>query len=283
MNLYSFLSEMEKIADIRPPSPSNPAPMTAMAKGPSLPRPGGLKPPPLPPMKLGAVGTNAILPGATAASKMLGAKSLPRPTTLPAMFKETPIYPWERKFIPKDVTHASMTSNTVPPQRLKVAAELTSAAREDLPKKDFAVPASKSNTGEKAYPIPDKQHARSALGFAKMHGDTADYHRVLEKVKAKYPDMIKDKTAGAASAVGEMIGRNTPVGKHLLRNAPKYDLGGLGIMSLAPVETFVHEARQKSKGERPDNRELTHAGLELAGLGTLAAPTLPKVFRSIGK
>lgn len=74
----------------------------------------------------------------------------------------------------------------------KIAAELTPKARAELPKKDFAVPASKSNTGEKAYPIPDEQHARSALGFAKMHGDSADYARVRAKVKAKYPHLVKD-------------------------------------------------------------------------------------------
>lgn len=76
---------------------------------------------------------------------------------------------------------------------LKFAAELTEEKRDDLPKKDFAVPASKSNTGEKAYPIPDRQHAASALGFAKMHGDSADLTKVKAKVEAKYPDMVEDK------------------------------------------------------------------------------------------
>lgn len=92
----------------------------------------------------------------------------------------------------------------------KVAAELTEAARKELPKKDFAVPATKSNTGEKAYPIPDRQHARSALGFAKMHGDSSDYARVRAKVEAKFPDMLKK-----ASRLEEAknIGRN--VARHL--------------------------------------------------------------------
>lgn len=73
----------------------------------------------------------------------------------------------------------------------KVAADLTPEARSKLPKKDFAVSAKKSNTGEKAYPIPDRQHARSALGFAKMHGDSADLAAVRAKIKAKFPDMLK--------------------------------------------------------------------------------------------
>lgn len=75
----------------------------------------------------------------------------------------------------------------------KIAAELTAKARSKLPRSDFAVSAKKSNTGEKAYPIPDRQHASSALGFAKMHGDSADLERVRAKIKAKYPDMIKEK------------------------------------------------------------------------------------------
>jgi hypothetical protein len=70
-------------------------------------------------------------------------------------------------------------------------AALTPAARADLPGKDFAVKAKKSNTGKEAYPIPDRQHASSALGFAKMHGDSADLAAVRAKIKAKFPDMLK--------------------------------------------------------------------------------------------
>ena len=72
----------------------------------------------------------------------------------------------------------------------KIAAELTSATRAELPKKDFAVTSKKSNTGKPAYPIPD---ARSALGFAKMHGDTADYAAVRAKVEKKFPGLIEKK------------------------------------------------------------------------------------------
>jgi hypothetical protein len=72
----------------------------------------------------------------------------------------------------------------------KLAEELTSEARSKLPGKDFAVKAKKSNTGQEAYPIPDRQHARSALGFAKMHGDSADLSAVRAKIKSKFPDML---------------------------------------------------------------------------------------------
>lgn len=72
---------------------------------------------------------------------------------------------------------------------MKIAKDLSAATRADLPKGDFAVPAKKSNTGKPAYPIPDAQHARSALGFAKMHGDTADYAKVKAKVDKKFPGL----------------------------------------------------------------------------------------------
>ena len=69
-------------------------------------------------------------------------------------------------------------------------ADLSPEARSNLPKKDFAVSAKKSNTGKEAYPVEDRQHARSALGFAKMHHDQGDLAAVRAKIKAKYPDML---------------------------------------------------------------------------------------------
>jgi len=96
----------------------------------------------------------------------------------------------------------------------KVAADLSQAARADLPKKDFAVPASKSNTGERAYPIPDRQHARSALGFAKLHGDASDYERVRAKVEAKFPDMLK-KSSEDSEPKKTFFERNPNLGKLL--------------------------------------------------------------------
>lgn len=85
---------------------------------------------------------------------------------------------------------------------LKIAAPLTAEQREDMPKKDFAVGPKSSNTGEEAYPIPDRRHAAVALGMAKMHHDSADLAKVRAKVKAKYPDML-DKAASAGSIILE--------------------------------------------------------------------------------
>lgn len=77
----------------------------------------------------------------------------------------------------------------------KTAFEIQPEDRTSIPKKDFAQP-SKEEAGHKGkYPVPDRQHARSALGFAKMHGDTAAYTAVKRKVRAKFPDMDVEKKA----------------------------------------------------------------------------------------
>src|SRR3954464_11031449 len=64
------------------------------------------------------------------------------------------------------------TAEPTPPDMEKDAYEIDPSDRPDIPKKDFAQP-SKEEAGHKGkYPIPDRQHARSALGFAKMHHDS---------------------------------------------------------------------------------------------------------------
>jgi hypothetical protein len=99
-----------------------------------------------------------------------------------------------------DAAKKYVAVGTAAAQRMaKGAADLTEAARAELPKKDFAVPAKKSNTGKPAYPIEDPQHARSALGFAKMHGDGTDYAAVRAKVQKKYPDLLKKQAMASAA------------------------------------------------------------------------------------
>lgn len=71
----------------------------------------------------------------------------------------------------------------------KLGYEISETAREDMPKSTFAQP-NKEEEGHKGkYPIPDRQHARSALGFAKMHHDSAALAAVEKKVHQKFPDM----------------------------------------------------------------------------------------------
>lgn len=189
----------------------------------------------------------------------------------------------------------------------KISSDLTEAARAKLPKKDFAVGPKSSNTGEEAYPIPDRQHAKSALGFAKMHGDSADLEKVRAKVKSKYPDMLKsaadlsrfypgtegyhsrqmhaalsrlpahfylaeEKRAAIAQAVrGAMKGE---IANHLA------ELGGLGVLAVPSVDELQAHARASMAGEynKEDvkRREMLPAiakpAAEAAGLGTLMVP-----------
>lgn len=169
----------------------------------------------------------------------------------------------------------------------KSAAELTQAAREDLPKKDFAVPASRSNTGEKAYPIPDEQHARSALGFAKMHGDSADYARVRAKVEKKYPDLLKKAFDAALERTlfsKEANGLLQRIGKGLASEAGthKAELAGLGVLAVPGLDALQAHGRAALAGEydkagvkkRTVLPHIAHPIAETAGLGILAAPSL---------
>lgn len=191
----------------------------------------------------------------------------------------------------------------------KIATELTPEARDKLPGKDFAVKPSKSNTGKEAYPIPDRQHARSALGFAKMHGDSADLASVRKKIEAKYPDMVKsagaivkiqhgtehtmsgrfraaleslpnrvfydedpEKCAAVAGAVRSAM--SGEVANHLT------ELAGLGILAVPSVDELQAHTRAGVAGdynkEGVKKREflpaLAHPAAEALGLGTLMAP-----------
>jgi hypothetical protein len=84
----------------------------------------------------------------------------------------------------------------------KIAKDLTEAAREHIAPKNFAVSAKASNTGKPAYPIPDKAHARAALGFSAMHHDKKDAAEVRKDVAAKFPGMVHEKKAFSLTEAG---------------------------------------------------------------------------------
>lgn len=170
----------------------------------------------------------------------------------------------------------------------KTAAELTQAARADLSKKTFAVPAKKSNTGKPAYPIPDEQHARSALGFAKMHGDSADYAAVRAKVEKKYPNLMKKQAMLIAAEQvllsKEAAGLLQRLGQGLASEAGthKAELAGLGILAVPGVDALQAHGRAALAGDynkagvkkRTVLPHAAHPIAETAGLGVLAAPSL---------
>jgi hypothetical protein len=152
----------------------------------------------------------------------------------------------------------------------KTAADLTPEARSELPKKDFAVSAKKSNTGAPAYPIENKAHARAALGFAAMHHDGADLAAVRAKIKAKYPDMLQGKTAMRADVM-TAFAKESGALMSSLANGPlshKMEIGGLGILAAPVAHDLYKSVKAKDKGG------IASSGAELGGLGVLAAPAI---------
>jgi hypothetical protein len=168
---------------------------------------------------------------------------------------------------------------------VKQGSELTESARDKLPGKDFAVKAKKSNTGDEAYPIPDRQHASSALGFAKMHGDSSDLAAVRAKIKQKYPDMLKAALADglgkeAANLLSSMGSKLAPLAEGAA--AHKTELAGLGILAAPSLDEAQAHLRAGLHGDYSSEgvkkrQVLPHAAKplsELAGLGVLAGPAL---------
>lgn len=93
----------------------------------------------------------------------------------------------------------------------KAAAALSAHERTKVPKKDFAIPEKAEGKDEKKksgnYPIPDRKHARAALGLVGMHGSSEERAKVRAKVRAKYPDMVKSPDMGkSASLAGYLDG-----------------------------------------------------------------------------
>lgn len=60
-------------------------------------------------------------------------------------------------------------------------AKLTTKSRKALPTKAFAVPS------QRAYPIPNPEHARLALAMVSRYGSPAQQAEVRAAVKKKYP------------------------------------------------------------------------------------------------
>lgn len=120
--------------------------------------------------------------------------------------------------------------------------------RSKILKKDFAQPKKENpSTGTKGkYPIPDRQHAKSALGFAKMHGDPKAYAAVRKKVEQKYPDMIeKDASlftnmvrsaAGWGTAGGVTGALTANKGERLKGFGKGLAIGTVGGLAAAPAE-----------------------------------------------
>lgn len=69
-------------------------------------------------------------------------------------------------------------------------AKLTTEKREELPKKDFAVPSRGEGKARRGgYPIPDKSHARNALARASQSGSPKVKSEVKKAVERKFPSI----------------------------------------------------------------------------------------------
>lgn len=64
-------------------------------------------------------------------------------------------------------------------------AKLTSRQRRRLRKDQFALPS------KRKYPIHDKEHAKSALAYAKRKDTEGSYSTVRRRVLKKYPELKK--------------------------------------------------------------------------------------------
>lgn len=87
-------------------------------------------------------------------------------------------------------------------------AELSSAARENLDKGDFAIPEKAPGPG--SYPIHDEAHARNALARVKQHGTKSEQRRVIAKVRRRFPDIDVDTKPSEAAQGAAVFGGRAP-------------------------------------------------------------------------
>jgi len=88
-------------------------------------------------------------------------------------------------------------------QLVKMAKVLTTAGREHIAEKNFAL------SGER-YPIHDIAHARNALARVAQSGTPAEQAKVRAAVARKYPSLAnKEKNAAKMGAPGRMLDHGT--------------------------------------------------------------------------
>ena len=81
-------------------------------------------------------------------------------------------------------------------KRRETMGKLDTTEREEMSKKDFALPKDKNAenpAGEGAYPIPDESHARDALAWVSQDGTPEEQAEVARKVHEKFPNIDKEK------------------------------------------------------------------------------------------
>lgn len=170
----------------------------------------------------------------------------------------------------------------------KIATELTGASRGKIAPKNFALSAKQSDTGEPKYPIHDQAHAANALARVRQFGTAQEKSEVYKDVAKRFPALaarsdvsaVKDKVK-ESGALREISDKAL---EHLHHNEGLHDVLGLGVLAAPALDKLQASARAhlaKDKGhDATEKRQLmgegAHAGLEVGGLGYLAAPVIAK-------
>lgn len=102
-----------------------------------------------------------------------------------------------------------------PKKKPWIKSKLTAAARQSMPKSDFALPGKgegPKGAGAGSYPIPDASHGRNALARVAQHGTPAEKTKVRAAVHRKFPDIgekregMQHATARASSRADKLYG-----------------------------------------------------------------------------
>lgn len=125
----------------------------------------------------------------------------------------------------------------------KQAKELTTAGREKIKPKNFAVPEKSSDTGEPKYPIHDTAHARNALARVSAFGTPEEKAKVRAKVHGKYPGIgDSEEKSAALDVVANNLVSMVALGEALAED----DLFGLRKRAMAAATRIMLKNAQES-------------------------------------
>ena len=142
----------------------------------------------------------------------------------------------------------------------KTAAELTAAGRNHIKEKNFALPE------QRKYPIPDAQHAASALGFVKMHGTPAEKSQVYAAVAKKYPELA---ARSSVQAVQNKAEEKKHASKLVLTNAPSKGRPASEEAETGRLRRQMYPEDTTAKGEWRADFKKKHASILSAILPTI--------------
>jgi bacterioferritin len=139
----------------------------------------------------------------------------------------------------------------------KTGSDLTTAGREQIANKNFALSAKQSDTGKPAYPIHDKAHAANALARVKQHGTPAEKAEVYKDVARKFPELAARSSVPSVQAKvkeknSQMPGGLPPagMGQHSMASAPMPLSGpAAGDTGMKMAMAFLKMAKEERSPE----------------------------------